>query len=260
MDIIQILTDYKIELEQLTQKTAQALKKAPEGNLKIIKNKGSAQYYHVTKTNTYLPKKNISFIKKLAQSEYNKKLLRRLEKQYKYTQKALKQYQRSDLKTPYSKACNHRKELIKPLVFDPEDYKKRWLAVQYKAKSFINDNKSFYTSSGLRVRSKSELIIAETLIRLNIPFRYEYPVKMKEGIILHPDFYCLNIKTRQEIIWEHFGIMDDSEYLQNAIEKQSLYTNNGWVTGKNLILTMETKNTPLNSRIIEKTARKCLLT
>ena len=82
---------------------------------------------------------------------------------------------------------------------------------------------------------------------------------MNNGVELHPDFYCLNVRTRQEFVWEHFGMMDDLEYVQRAVEKQVLYAKNGWLIGKNLIFTMETMYSPLNSKMIEKIVRECLM-
>ena len=76
---------------------------------------------------------------------------------------------------------------------------------------------------------------------------------------LHPDFLCLNPGTRSEFYWEHFGLMDDSAYSNNAAGKLRLYTENGIIAGRNLIITMETQNEPLTTRLVEKMI-KVLLT
>lgn len=68
---------------------------------------------------------------------------------------------------------------------------------------------------------------------------------------LHPDFYCLNLRTRQEFAWEHFGMMDDPEYAARATEKIGLYAENGFFPGKNLIITMETSAKPLSSKLLK---------
>ena len=73
-----------------------------------------------------------------------------------------------------------------------------------------------------RVRSKSEVIIADTLARHGVPYRYEYPLKLKSGRdgafrTIHPDFLCLNVRTRAEFYWEHFGLMDDPDYLERTL-------------------------------------------
>ncbi|MCR5188057.1 MAG: hypothetical protein K6C97_03910 [Treponema sp.] len=62
----------------------------------------------------------------------------------------------------------------------------------------------------------------------------------------------MNIRTRAEFYWEHFGLMDDSDYSDNAAGKLRLYTENGILPGRNLIITMETKNDPISTRCIDK--------
>lgn len=106
------------------------------------------------------------------------------------------------------------------------------------------------------MRSKSEVIIADTLFRHNIPYRYEFPITLKRSnsddirrdfgssITLYPDFLCLNTRTRTEFYWEHFGLMDDPAYSNNAAGKLRLYTENGILAGRNLIITMETQTEP----------------
>lgn len=68
----------------------------------------------------------------------------------------------------------------------------------------------------------------------------------------HPDFLCLNLRTRKEIIWEHFGMMDNSEYLENAIQKIQIYESNGYLSGENFIATFETSQQPLRLEVIER--------
>ena len=115
-----------------------------------------------------------------------------------------------------------------------------------------------FTTKGERVRSKSEVLIADSLNRLGIPYRYEYPLKLKNGITVHPDFLCLNVRTRQEFYWEHFGMMDNPEYTENAIHKLQQYSENNLHPGINLILTMETISNPLNLKYIEQQIKNYL--
>lgn len=260
MEINEKLTEYENLLEQMVSKVTQDLVGAPEGSLRIVCNKGSAQYYHVKgRKPSYISKRNLEYCKRLAQTEYNRKMLSRIKKQLVGTKRLLKHLKKYDLQVPFGRACKYRQELLNPLVVDDKKYVELWKQVQYSQKGFDNDTAEFYTFAGLRVRSKSEIIIAETLTRMKIPFRYEYPLKMKEGLVLYPDFYCLNVHTREEFAWEHFGMMDDEEYVQRAVEKQNMYVKNGWTMGKNMIFTMETRNCPLNSKVIEKVVREMLI-
>ena len=148
-----------------------------------------------------------------------------------------------------------------------EQYAAKWQSVTWSGKSFSPDLPEVFTARGERVRSKSEVIIADTLFRHNIPYRYEFPLQLHRStqntrsstVTFHPDFLCLNVRTRTEFYWEHFGIMDNPEYSNNAAGKLRLYTENGILPGRNLIITMETQKEPLNIRVLEKLISEFLL-
>ena len=152
--------------------------------------------------------------------------------------------------------------LIHPVRTPDSLYVQEWQAVSYKGKDFSAELPEYLTARGERVRSKSENIIADTLLRLKVPYRYEYPINLKtkngERLTLYPDFTCLNLRTRKELYWEHFGMMDNSEYSEHAVQKLRLYEQNGIVSGKNLIITTETATLPINTKQIELLAKSYL--
>ena len=74
-----------------------------------------------------------------------------------------------------------------------------------------------------------------------------------------PDFTCLNLRTREEYLWEHFGMMDDPEYALNAMGKLDVYEKNGIFLGKRLIVSRETVENPLNVKRIQNLAEEYLL-
>ena len=104
--------------------------------------------------------------------------------------------------------------------------------------------------------------MADTLARRNIPYRYEFPINLKtengDYRLFHPDFICMNLRTRTEFLWEHFGMMDEAEYSATAARKLRLYETNGIYPGKNLIISVETSELPINTRQIEKLAMQYL--
>ena len=53
-------------------------------------------------------------------------------------------------------------------------------------------------------------------------------------------------------MWEHFGMMDDSIYVKNAIKKIEQYGKSGYVQGRNFIATFESKEAPLNTVTINR--------
>lgn len=110
------------------------------------------------------------------------------------------------------------------------------------------------------MRSKSECLIANFLYQRNITYRYEAAIEL-EGIDgfgnkyswkIYPDFTILHPKTREIIIWEHFGMMDNAEYSRSALLKINNYINNGYIPGINLICTFESLDVNWNGSAINK--------
>jgi len=151
-----------------------------------------------------------------------------------------------------------RKPLVMPAKLLDDDYVKRWKSVAYEQKGFGENAPEFYTVNGERVRSKSEIMIADTLSRHGIPYRYEYPIHIAGLGTVHPDFTCLNVRKRKEYVWEHFGIMAASEYAESAVNRMEKYSLAGYYSGENSIITFESASHPLNTRIIENFIRRYL--
>ena len=178
-------------------------------------------------------------------------------------QAAINSYKKTTLaERLFSLLHKKRQPLITPVCLPDEQFSKLWQNIDYETKPFSPEAPVLLTARNERVRSKSEIIIADTLNRLNIPYRYEFPVKLKtengSHHIFHPDFICLNLRTREEFLWEHFGMMDDADYATTAARKLRLYENNGIYPGKNLIISTETSELPVNTRQIEKLAEQYL--
>lgn len=135
-------------------------------------------------------------------------------------------------KNCYSGIIEGRKNLVQPFEMSDEDFVKQWLEVPYKAKDFMeNDETEYYTDKGERVRSKSEIIIANILKTLNIPYKYECPLKLG-NIIVYPDFTILDVKERREKYLEHFGMMGDVDYVNTMVLKISTYEQNNIFRGQ----------------------------
>ena len=252
----QLLKEHLQELKKCLETKQKTQISSPSGHLRIAQNRGTRlpQFYHITKSNdfkgTYIPHAQLPFIKKLAQKDYDSKLIKILKTQI----SSLEQYiQRSDRKIErlYSSMNKTRQSLITPATLTNAQYIEEWQKVTWQGLPFTEDTPRYYTARKEQVRSKSEVIIADTLNRSGIPYHYEYPVKLSNKIF-HPDFLCLNLRTRQEFIWEHFGMMDNEEYLEKAIQKIKIYNENNYFLGKNLIITMETQSSPLNMRQLEQ--------
>ena len=251
------------QLKEALAELEQAKKNQPRGHLRVAQKSDSRpQYYHYTSpddfTGKYIRKKNIDFAKILAQKDYNENIIPLIQKEIISIEEYLLYTENGkSFSSLYTRLCPPRRSLITPVTLTDEQYAVQWQEVTWTGHPFSQNAPLLYTAHGERVRSKSEIIIADTLYRFNIPYRYEFPLTLHRSedhttVTLHPDFLCLNTRTRQEIFWEHFGRMDDPEYSTNATGKLRLYTENGIFQGRNLIITMETQTEQLSTRALEK--------
>ena len=240
-----------------------SLLKVPEGSLRVCKHHNRTQYYQRTSpkdfNGKYIPKENYLLVKQLAQKDYALKTLAVLNKEILAIDKFLTLYPKNNAEELYLSLHPERQKLITPIYESDDDYIKHWESYTYSGKDFDELSSPLYTQKGERVRSKSEIIIADLLHKHNIPYRYECPIYLSSFGKIYPDFMTLNIRSRKEIIWEHFGMMDDPIYLEGALKKIATYEQNGFFPGDNLILTYESKNNPINTKILLLIIEKFLL-
>ena len=229
------------------------------GNLNIGYSNGSCQYYLRTEENKtdfpkgkYLQKSDMEIARKIAQRDYNRKMLKEIDKQLRLVERALMQLQDRKLEEIFIREGKARQKLLHPLVLPIEEYVKQWEAVTYEGKAFPDGQVEIYTEKGERVRSKSEKIIADKLYKKGVPYRYEFPYRLTGMGMVYSDFTCLRKCDRKEIIWEHFGMMTDPTYAKNAVRKIEMYEKNGYIPGKNIIYTFESVECPLNTLCTDK--------
>lgn len=93
--------------------------------------------------------------------------------------------------------------------------------------------------------------VADKLHALGIPYRYEYPLVLEGNIKVYSDFTILKMPQREEVYLEHFGLLDNSEYIDSVIYKLNTYERNGSYLGVKLFITHETSKVPLNTRALD---------
>ena len=101
--------------------------------------------------------------------------------------------------------------------------------------------------------------IADKLNMMNIPYCYEVPLYLKGYGYVKPDFKVLNVATRKEYYWEHYGMMDNKDYIIKALKKKNSYISNNFIVGDNLIETYESQSCPLDTRNVEKIIKTFLV-
>lgn len=258
-----ILEERKKYLTQIMKEKEKSFANVPEGALRV-RCEGEKTWYYQRKntkdtSGVYIREKDIQLARKLAQKDYDKKVLSAAEKELKAITKYLTNYPSSNVEQIYENLHKERQKLIIPIRETDEQYIHRWESVEYQGKEFSADMPEYYTAKGERVRSKSEIIIADTLSREGVPYRYECPVYLKGIGKVYPDFTVLNVKLRKEIYWEHLGMLDDTAYVDNAIGKIDFYEQSGIFPGDKLILTYETGRKPLNQKQIMRMIQHNLL-
>lgn len=259
----EILQEKLKEADNLISRTEKSLKKAPEGTLVLSKSKGTVQYYHKTeasqKKGKYISTKNRKLITSLAQKDYDLCFLKHMKEQKNKLLKAMRLLVDVDFLRVYFGLSETRKKLVNPHVLTDEQYVERWEGVQYKGKEIADDVPVITTERGECVRSKTEKMLADKFLSLGIPYRYEHPVALKGFGTVYPDFTLLNVRERTEIFLEHFGMMDNPEYAQKAIQKIETYAKNGFYIGKNLLVTFETFRNPLDMKMVEGMLKEFIL-
>lgn len=92
-------------------------------------------------------------------------------------------------------------------------------------------------SDGLRLRSKSELVIYNMLLEGGLGPIYEKALEWEDGSAL-PDFTLTGQKN--PVYWEHLGMLGNEKYARHWQEKKELYARHGISEDAgNLILTMD---------------------
>lgn len=245
------------ELQQIYAEKEQELRRMPAGKIHIVQSKNRVQFYlrenTGDKSGTYLKKSDSGKIKKYVQKAYSEKVIKVINKEIKNLKSFLSKSQDtvSQIQQLYSSNPESIKKCIEPVDCSTEDYVKQWCSFEYVGKEIRADTQQYHTDMGEIVRSKSELNIANALHKYGIPYRYECPLKLKNGETIYPDFTILNKATRNNVYWEHRGMMDDRAYAKHAVQRIKDYEKSNIWLGSNLIITEETSTTTLGTMEIE---------
>jgi hypothetical protein len=112
------------------------------------------------------------------------------------------------------------------------------------------------THKGHRVRSKSELVIANMLFDMGIDYEYE---RKYEGLVepglMRPDFSFIT-SDGDVIVWEHLGMMNREDYRRGWEWKRAWYVQNGLSENRTLFTSQDDENGGLNSDLLKETALK----
>ncbi len=273
-NIVQLAKEEITRLEKILKKTDAFLSKAPGGCLKW-QNKGKKTYYYhqymIAEKDgeekkwgrKYIKREELALAKKLAQKHYYSLMKEIAEEKLKTLKYFINRYQDKEIETIYEELSIERKSLILPLLTSVQELVKQWEEEQYEQATMHSENLKFETEQGDVVRSKSEVIIANILYqnREDILYKYERPLNLKVNGMektIYPDFTMINKHTGKITYWEHAGRMDDSCYAEDFVRKMNIYVSNGLLPGRDVILTFETQENPLDIGVTKRLVKSLI--
>lgn len=230
MDILQIVENEIDARHSEIKNVRLMLATDPDCSVKIRVHKGITEIY-VRRPDAsgnlreeYIGKRNSQAAAKYAGIFYGKKLLPVLESELNLLLRFKKEYRPQDKYAVYHALPDQIREIVNPLVCDFRTIAKNWEGESGQDNDYPFEEGSCYlTRKGERVRSRAELIIADILAELELPYKYEAAYYFENGRHSFPDFTILSPKDGREYYLEYFGLMSDPDYAQNALEKIRRY-------------------------------------
>ena len=253
------LTKEVRRLKELQTQLETAVADAPAGTLEIC-GSSAVQYYQVIDgRKTYLGSAQVSTTQALAQKRYDEKLLKETRAYIAHLEKLLAKKEPTDPGTLFDRLPKARQELVVPYYLSDEAFAEWWDSLDYSGLEFREGQPEHFTTKGERVRSKSEVLIANRLAERGILYKYEYPVCLEHKGVVYPDFCVVNLRTRKVYFWEHLGMEDDPNYAVSNMAKLRAYQRDGILPGDALLLTHETMKEPLTIKMIDEIIDKYLV-
>ena len=226
--IIVKLKNYKEELEAITAE----LVTLPDGSLV----KRGKFYYHVINQKQVGITKNEKLKRKLCQKKYLLFQQKKLSKSILALERSLDKIHEVTDEETISSFTGAYGEMPNAYFFHPSMQK--WLAEDYETNSYRKESLKFSSNNGIKLRSKSEVFIANQLESYHIPYRYDTAIKLGNRLI-YPDFTIKSPYTGKIILWEHFGALHLAEYEKKMNDKMDLYLKSGYIPFETIIYTFE---------------------
>ncbi len=237
-------------------------------NLRVYNNKRGTYYASYRRNNgkpavKYLGKQAHPMVQAIQQRYYYDHAAANLESNLKEMNRLAARYKPIDpnrLRERFPKAYQFDAPVIFKLAgtIDERDWAKAAQQGDYCASESHPEHLTQIAADGHYVRSKSEVIITNILLSYDLPIRHE-----EEGIFggmtIAPDFTVYSEKLHREIIWEHFGLMNDPRYRNTYQRKMAAFAAAGYYPYFNLITTFDDAGGNIDSRLIEKLVQEFFL-
>ncbi len=258
-DIINDLKREERQIAYLEEKLIKNLENAPEGSLRVNGTPGrKTQFYQYIPENReksaggmYLGNDKKDVARKLAQKGYDAKMLEWAKRAEYRLQNLIDCYEHNTPEIIYNNLSDIKREMVVPYYVPDDVFLENWLNKWICGGNTYDKKDIILTEHGEQVRSKSEKIIADKLYSEGVPYVYEPEVILNDGERVYPDFAVLNVRTRKEYFFEHFGRMDELGYCKKNIRKIEEYALSGYTLGDGLIATFETNGNMFDARYLD---------
>ena len=255
-DIRTIIAHYAQETKARVAQLEEIARNSPQGSL-VIKTINSNKYYYKMssdngqKTTQYIKPSQKELISQLADKRFARQVLPNLRSNLRAAESFLKYHSGleecsleafigRDLSAVCSSKCMPQKAMID-----------KWLSESWTETPYQEYPPTHPTLKGLPVRSKSEVMIANSLFQHGIPYHYEKPLFYSPNRApIFPDFSILHPDTCELWFWEHFGLIDNPLYFDDMCRKFEIFQSQGITPGHRLICTFECEKHPLSSVLI----------
>ena len=264
--IAEQLSQQKQEVEKLIRAIEKNRILTLDGTIICKRMRGKTRYYVKTSDDNsarYQGERESELIRNLCTKTYALKLKAAAKKELNQLEGCIRLLEsvrdsegrdKADIDTVYTGLPEGIRQNVSPSMFTDDGYAEKWQSAKYQNR-WEGKGYLFETPRGEKVRSKSEWMIASMLAEAGVPYRYEELIGLHEefGVHLYPDFTVLNKRTRKIYYWEHFGKMDDPEYVNNSfMPKINDYYNFEFLPGEKLLMTFESKEHPFDTTQVKR--------
>lgn len=259
-DFLEMVEEELLHQKVLLKKSKQVLRKAAEGALRCRARKERTAIYWIKREGGRQQEVNISDQNDLIQALLDRKIsevtLAAAERNIRAMQKLKEQYQSNAFTDIIRELSKSYRDAVAALG-SAQTLDEEGKPIQYH---FDPEKHIHETNCGLMVRSKSEVIITNTLTGYGIPFSYEKDFPRYEGDEwpLQPDF-AFDLPNGEVKLWEHLGMLTKEKYCKHNADKLYWYQKLGFHIGRNLIITQDDAKGNCSSPYIDKMIREHLL-
>ncbi len=250
----QIFSSFLIDNQQKIDSIGKRLKDSPKGSLCVRIKNGKPYYTQVASTKGKQYQRGITKKPEIIEGLIKRQLLEAELDARNHQQELMrviqKQWPEFDLQQEISSLKRKYPSITDAMISCAlAEQESAWASEPFEQSDYRPEERRQINSHGLKVRSKSEVLITEKFYEHKIAFRYEQVIEIGK-IKLNPDF-TIRRSDGKIFIWEHEGLTNSQEYLNWQQRKAQLYASIGIVPWDNLIVTYDKPDGVIDLRIVE---------